>query len=106
MKLKLCQSVIDSAKGGTAAAIFGDFDNQQMRHIANEVFKKCGVVAVFSGNDDDSYSYILKTDEESLDSISRKMNNALQGRGGGRNGMAQGKVNAKRETIDAFFKKI
>ncbi len=106
LKLRLCQSAIDSVKGGTAAAVFGDFDNQQMRHIANEVFKRCSVVAVFSGNDNDSYSYILKTDEEALDCVSKEMNDVLQGRGGGRNGMAQGKVNAKRETIEAFFKKL
>lgn len=75
-----------------------------VRRLADTVARRCGgLAAAFAGDDDSGYVYALvRADGQSF--AVKDMNAALHGRGGGRNGFAQGSVQAARADIDAFFR--
>ena len=62
-----------------------------------------GRVAVFSGRDGEGYQYCLGQTGGDLRALTKEMNQALHGRGGGKPFFAQGSVAATRADIEAFF---
>ncbi|MFI3313241.1 MAG: alanine--tRNA ligase-related protein [Eubacteriales bacterium] len=60
-------------------------------------------VAVFSGNDQDGYGYAVSHTGGDLRLWSKSMNQALNGRGGGKPEFVQGSVKATRQEVSAFF---
>ena len=77
-----------------------------LRRLADAVGKSCGgLAAVFSG-EGEKWSYALvRADGADIAPLVKDLNQALHGRGGGRNGFAQGSVAAGREAIEEFFKR-
>ncbi len=77
-----------------------------LRRLADAVGKSCGgLAAVFSG-EGEKWSYALvRADGADISPLVKELNQALQGRGGGRNGFAQGSVAAGREAIEEFFRR-
>ena len=65
-----------------------------------------GLSAVGTLLDEDGYfHYALgRADGTDISALVKTMNAALHGRGGGRNGFAQGSVEAEQGAIEAFFK--
>lgn len=61
--------------------------------------------AAFSGSDKSGYSYAVLSRTVDMKAFAIEMNTALNGRGGGRDGMIQGRVSAKKEEIIEFFNK-
>ena len=62
-----------------------------------------GLAAVFAG-EGSSYVYALvRADGADISPLVKRLNSALTGRGGGRNGFAQGSVQADEAAIRAFF---
>nr|WP_325211310.1 alanine--tRNA ligase-related protein [uncultured Oscillibacter sp.] len=77
-----------------------------LRRLADAVGKSCGgLAAVFSG-EGEKWSYaLIRADGADIFPLVKALNQALQGRGGGRNGFAQGSVSAGREAIEDFFRR-
>ncbi len=77
-----------------------------LRRLADAVGKSCGgLAAVFSG-EGDQWSYALvRGDGGDIAPLVKELNETLHGRGGGRNGFAQGSVQAGRGEIEAFFRR-
>ena len=75
-----------------------------VRRLADMTARECGgLAAVFAGQDGEGYVYALvRADGQAL--AVKGMNAALHGRGGGRNGFAQGSVQASKAEIEAFFR--
>ena len=78
-----------------------------LRRLADAVGKSCGgLAAVFSG-EGETWSYALvRADGADISPLVKELNRALRGRGGGRNGFAQGSVSAARQEIQEFFRAI
>ena len=78
-----------------------------VRRLSDAVAHKCsGLAAVFAGADGEGYNYALvRADGADINPFVKEMNKALNGRGGGRNGFAQGSVRCDKATITAFFEK-
>ncbi len=77
-----------------------------LRRCCEAVGARCGGrCAVFAGDDAQGWSYALRLSPEALRSFVTELNAALRGRGGGRDGFAQGSVSASRAEIEAFFSK-
>ena len=78
-----------------------------VRRLADTVAKNCGgLAAVFAGEDGRLYHYALvRADGETIAHLVKEMNTVLHGKGGGRNGFAQGSVEARQEETEAFFRK-
>lgn len=77
-----------------------------LRRLADAVGKSCGgLAAVFSG-EGEKWSYALvRADGADISPLVKELNQALHGRGGGRNGFAQGSVQADREDVERFFER-
>ena len=74
------------------------------RRLCDAVAQSCGgMCAVFAGGEGD-YQYALITPED-VRPLVKELNAALHGRGGGRDGFAQGKVACTEEEIRKFFEK-
>ena len=76
-----------------------------VRKLADAAAKTCGGLAAVFAGEGIHYAYALgRADGQDISAQVKAMNTALHGRGGGRNGFAQGSVEAERSAIEAFFK--
>lgn len=76
-----------------------------VRKLADAAAKTCGGLAAVFAGEGIHYAYALgRADGQDISAQVKAMNAALHGRGGGRNGFAQGSVEAERSAIESFFK--
>jgi len=77
-----------------------------LRRLADAVGKSCGALAAVFSGEGEAWSYALvHAGGEDISPLVKELNEALHGRGGGRNGFAQGSVRAGWEDIEAFFRR-
>lgn len=75
-----------------------------LRELADRIAQTCGgTAAVFCGSDDAGYSVCLVNKNEDIKALGQAMNQALNGRGGGKPGFFQGSVRGTKFQITAFF---
>ena len=75
-----------------------------VRRLADAVAQRCGGLAAVFAGEGSQYNYaLIRADGTDISATVKAMNAALNGRGGGRNGFAQGSVQADKAAIDAFF---
>ena len=76
------------------------------RKLADAVAKAAGgLAAVFAGEGNSHVYALVQADGGDITPLVKRLNAALSGRGGGRNGFAQGSVQADESAIRAFFHK-
>lgn len=74
------------------------------RELMNLLLQKGATIcAVFAGDDQTGYRYVMGSSMEDVRPIAKKMNDTFAGRGGGKPAMVQGTVNAREEEIRALF---
>lgn len=81
-------------------------DANAMRHLLNGAVKKCKkLCGVFSGDDGSGYRYVIGRGDASIDlkQYNCEIGAALNAKGGGSSEMLQGRANATRAQIEAFF---
>ncbi len=84
--------------------IFEEADANGMRYLANICVEKCGgVCAVFSGDDQNGYKYIIASRTQNLRELVPIINQELSARGGGSPQMIQGSCTATKTEIEKFF---
>lgn len=77
-----------------------------LRRLADGVARSCGGLAAVFAGEDGQFSYALvRAGGQDISALVKDLNRALNGRGGGRNGFAQGSVQAARSEIESFFEK-
>lgn len=69
--------------------------------IAAEYHGKC--VAVFFGNEDEGYAYLIASYQTDLRPLSKEINRTLNGRGGGNEVLIQGTVRTDKSSIESFL---
>lgn len=74
-----------------------------VRRLADAVASACGGRCCVFAGEERQWNYALVEHGGDLKDFVTSLNTALQGRGGGRNGFAQGSVQASKEEIEAFF---
>ena len=86
--------------------IFEDSDDMlAWRNFVNGAVKKTEkICAVFAGNDENGYKYIIASENIPLRAISKEISTNLGGKGGGSDLMIQGSTPATRTRIEEFFK--
>ena len=78
-----------------------DLDSNAARGCVNKLVEKySGVSAVFTGNDEKGYSFIIGSKNVDCNNIAAALRNKLEARGGGKPVMVQGSVKASREDIE------
>ena len=79
-------------------------DNVAVRELADVIAENCGgTAAVFSGSNETGFAFCLVTRQGDLRQFGKAMTKTLNGRGGGKPNCQQGRVEAGREEIEAFF---
>lgn len=85
--------------------IGSDWDADTLRRIVNKLTARCGgLCAAFSG-EDGAYQYVVGGTGD-LPAFGKRMNTALNGRGGGNTAQIQGRVQATEAEIHAFWAEI
>ena len=83
--------------------VFGtDWDTETLRRIVNGLTVRCSGVCVAYSGVDGAYTYVMGGAED-LKAVSGRMNEALNGRGGGDNRQVQGRVQATRIEIEKYW---
>ena len=107
LEKQIFRTVADSYAGkGDVLHFEEDLDNVAVRELADAIAEICGGTAsVFSGNDEEGYAFVLISRTEDLRQAGREMTKALNGRGGGKPNCQQGRVQAAKAAIEAYFNK-
>lgn len=92
------------ANAGNVLLLEKGVESDSVRKLAAAVMETCGGrCAVFSDNGDGTYKYAVGEKDGDLRSLIKEMNQALNGRGGGKPFFAQGSVQAEEAVIRKFF---
>ena len=92
----------EPATAGNILVFDGTLGEIAQRELANLLMEKAGgFAAVFCGSDEDGWRYIIGSKRLDLRAMSREINAAVQGRGGGTPQMIQGSARANRAEIEA-----
>ena len=85
--------------------VFADgLNSDDVRKLAVMLRDRCeGLCVVLSGNDDTGYAFAITSPGIKLRAVSKEINSALSGRGGGKDDMLQGRFAAKRHDIEQYF---
>ena len=96
------------AGAGDVLLVQPPMSSDSARRLADAVARSSGGLgAVFAGTDGEKYNYALvAADGRDISARVRALNAALHGRGGGRNGFAQGSVAAAQAEIEVFFGEV
>lgn len=79
-------------------------DAESIRSLVMAGLKKgADICAAFSGDDTNGYSYVMGSAKLDLRAMSKEINTALSGRGGGKPNMIQGSCAASRTIIEAYI---
>lgn len=87
---------------GNVCLFFENADMDALRSLVNAVAEKCRICAAFAGAEG-QYRYIIASRNEDLRAMSKALNAAIGGRGGGSSQMLQGSAGAGRAEIEAYF---
>lgn len=102
--------IIEDIKSGVYdKCVFTDMDLSaaNMKNIYNELISlREGFVGLFVGSDESGYRYYAGGKDADAKTLSDHMREKLLAKGGGSSQMIQGRVEAKREDIEAFFKSL
>jgi len=91
---------------GNVLVIDDEITNGQPRALADLIAECCGGLAAVFSRKEDRYNYAVIQKGGEISALIKDMNRELQGRGGGRDGFAQGSVAADRESIEGFFQTV
>ena len=107
LKREMMQMKLDALEYTSEAIIlFEDGgDMLAIRNYVNGAVKKTEkMCAVFVGNDENGYKYIIASENIPLRALSKEISATLGGKGGGSDLMIQGSTPATRTQIEEFFK--
>ena len=91
---------------GGALLIEGPMSGESLRKLCGKVQESAGGrCAVFAGSGD-SWQYAVSQPEGDLRELAKRLNAALDGRGGGKPGFIQGSVQCGEDRIKTFFKEM
>ena len=92
--------------GDTALFITSIYDSDMMRELANFGMTQKELCVILSGNEESGFSYVAGSLNFDLMRFAKHFNSALNGRGGGRGTMIQGKVTATKQDILNYFNSL
>lgn len=106
-RIKIAEQAADSVAPTDASAVFlyPDFSIPELIAFSNIANQRVGGITVALCGRDGDYKYVISSHSVDLRTLSREINSALNGRGGGRPEMIQGSFATDIESIKAYFLK-
>lgn len=78
-------------------------DEVATRELVNLLVEKCGgIAAVFHGDDETGYRYVMGSNSVDLRTVGRQINAAINGKGGGSPEMIQGRATERADKISEY----
>ena len=108
LKQRLFEMMVkEIPEGQENTLIFEDGLNAvEIRKLADMLSERTGLAAVFSGSDGEGYKYVVCSRQKDAAALGKDLNRELNGRGGGKNPMIQGSLQAEKAQIREFFEKV
>ena len=104
LELRLIAQAAEALAGKGDSLLYMELSADGLRQMADAGMHACGgVCAVFTGSDEAGWRYAIGHAGGDLRAFSKRMNDALRGRGGGKPEFVQGSVQASRAEIEAFW---
>ncbi len=108
LKQRLFEMMVkEIPEGQEKTLIFEDGLNAvEIRKLADMLSERTGLAAVFSGSDGEGYKYVVCSRQKDAAALGKDLNRELNGRGGGKNPMIQGSLQAEKAQIREFFEEL
>ncbi len=89
---------------GVTAIFDGNLEKDAPRELMNRLLERgAKICAVFAGNDENGYRYVIGSKSEDVRPLGKQLNEALNGRGGGKPEMVQGSLKGSEAEIRAII---
>lgn len=75
----------------------------ELRNCSNALIEEHEYCYLFSNTDENNYIYVVSSKENSVRELVQELNKTFNGKGGGRDTYAQGKITATKEDIKTFL---
>ena len=107
LQLSLAEELIRNLPEGDRPALFFEdrLDIPARRALVNGAAEKRPLAALFAGDDQKGYTFLMGSNTIDLRKFSKDMTSALGGKGGGSATMVQGTLVAKRNEIEEYLMK-
>ncbi len=90
---------------GNRACVFIDsVSYDELRNCSNTLIEEYEYCYLFSNTDNDNYIYVVSSKENNVRELVQNLNKTFNGKGGGRDTYAQGKITGTKDEILAYFK--
>ncbi|MBR5320842.1 MAG: hypothetical protein IKU41_03270 [Clostridia bacterium] len=77
----------------------------ELRNCSNALIEEHEYCYLFANTDENNYIYVVSSKEQNVRDLVQNLNKAFNGKGGGRDTYAQGKITATKEEILSFIEK-
>ncbi|MBO5779120.1 MAG: hypothetical protein J6R82_06095 [Clostridia bacterium] len=107
LQASLAEELLRSLPQGDAPALFFEdrLDTPARRILVNGAAEKRPLAALFAGDDEKGYTFLISSRTVDLRPFSKAMTASLGGKGGGSATMVQGSLTAKKHEIEEYFRK-
>lgn len=90
--------------GNTVCVFIDGVSYDELRNCSNELMEEFEYCYLFSNTDENNYIYVVSSKEKNVRELVQNLNKAFNGKGGGRDTYAQGKITAEsKEEIKNFI---
>ena len=90
---------------GNRTCVFIDsVSYDELRNCSNTLVEEYEYCYLFSNTDNDNYIYVVSSKENNVRELVQNLNKTFNGKGGGRDTYAQGKITGTKDEILAYFK--
>ncbi len=90
--------------GNTVCVFIDGVSYDELRNCSNSLVEEFEYCYLFSNTDADNYIYVVSSKENNVRELVQTLNKTFNGKGGGRDTYAQGKIVASKEDILNYFK--
>lgn len=97
--LKMEKHIVDN----TVRVFIDGVTYDELRSCSNELIEEYEYCCLFSGIDENNYIYVVSSKTQSVRDLVQSLNSAFNGKGGGRDTYAQGKITATKNQILEYF---
>lgn len=106
LQASLAEEILRALPDGDSPVLFFEdrLDTPARRALVNGAAEKRPLAALFAGNDEIGYTFLMGSNTIDLRPFSKAMTTALGGKGGGSATMVQGTLTAKRNEIEEYLK--
>ena len=90
--------------GNTVCVFIDGVSYDELRNCSNSLIEEFEYCYLFSNTDDDNYIYVVSSKENNVREEVQNLNKTFNGKGGGRDTYAQGKIIGTKESILEYLK--